>query len=314
MALVHHPPVPPRAFPPARTVLVPDRGEFFLRDSGLILRDSGLSAGDGARQAQEGAPAVLMLHGWVGSADLNFGALYEDVVAAGHRVLALDHRGHGRGLRHTAPFRLQDCAADAAAVVRTLGVGPVIVYGYSMGGAIAQLIAREHADIVAGMVLSGTAQHWREPELRRAWRSMPLLGLALALAPVRGWRLALRRSGVPSVPQTAWVHAEMIRHSPAAIAQAGAELGRFDSRPWLGRLSFPTAMVLTSVDDAVPPAKQRELAQATGARVFEAPVRHLEVAAMAGEDAASRYNPVLLQALDWVRASVASGSLVGREP
>ena len=100
-----HPPVPPRDFPPARTVIVPDRGEFFLRDSG----------GDD--------PVVLMLHGWTASADLNFGGLYDDVISAGYRVIAIDHRGHGRGLRPLAPFRLVDCAADAAAVIRTLGVG-----------------------------------------------------------------------------------------------------------------------------------------------------------------------------------------------
>ena len=77
------------------------------------------------------------------SADLNFGGLYDDVIAAGYRVIAIDHRGHGRGPRPLVPFRLTDCADDAAAVMRTLGVAPAIVYGYSMGGAIAQLIAHE---------------------------------------------------------------------------------------------------------------------------------------------------------------------------
>lgn len=299
MARRHHPPLPPSDFPPARTVLAPGRGEFFLRDSGL----------DPARPCSADAPAVLMLHGWVASADLNFGGLYDDLIAAGHRVVAPDHRGHGRGPRPTGPFRLADCAADAAAVARVLGIAPAIVYGYSMGGAIAQLIARDHPDVVAGMVLSGTAQHWQEPELRRAWQAMPLVGLALAVAPVRGWRFALARSGFADGPETAWLHAELTRHSARGVAQAGGELGRFDSRPWLGRLPFPTAMVLTSADDAVPPAKQHELAQASGARVFDAPVRHLEVAATAGSQSQARYNPVLLAALDWVRAAASSGSL-----
>ena len=163
MALSEHPPVPPHDFPPARTVVVPDRGEFFLRDSD--------PAGE--------APVVFMLHGWVASADLNFGALYDDVIAAGYRVVAIDHRGHGRGPRPLVPFRLADCAADAAAVIRTLDLGPVIVYGYSMGGAIAQIVAHEHPDVVAGLVLSGTAQHWQEEELRRSWKAMPFVGLGL---------------------------------------------------------------------------------------------------------------------------------------
>ena len=94
------------------------------------------------------------------------------------------------------PFRLSDCAADAAAVLRELGIGPAIVVGYSMGGAIAQLVARDHPDVVAGLVLSGTAQHWQEDELRRSWKAMPLLGFGLSVAPGRAWRAALKRVGV----------------------------------------------------------------------------------------------------------------------
>jgi 3-oxoadipate enol-lactonase len=306
VGITTHVPVAPREFPPARTVLVPDRGEFFVRDSGW---------GPGERAAAARTlPVVFMLHGWTGSADLNFGGLYEDVSAAGYRLVALDHRGHGRGPRPLEPFRLADCAADAAAVIRALDLAPVIVYGYSMGGAIAQLLARDYPNVVAAMVLSGTAQHWQEPELRRVWRAMPLVGAALALAPLRGWQLLLRRSGFRPGPATAWVHSEMTRHSARDIAEAGRELGRFDSRPWLAPLPFPTAVVLTSEDDAVPPAKQRELAHTLGAQIFEAPVRHLDVAAMAPAAAARRYNPALIAALDALRAGAPSGRLSGDEP
>jgi 3-oxoadipate enol-lactonase len=286
--------------------VVPDRGEFFLRDSGL----------DPVQPPAAAAPAVFMLHGWVGSADLNFGSLYTDVIAAGYRVIAMDHRGHGRGPRPQVPFRLVDCAADAAAVIRALGIAPCIVYGYSMGGAIAQLVARDHPEVVSGLVLSGTAQHWQEDELKRAWRAMPFVGLGLSLAPGRGWRVALRRAGFRPGPKMAWVHSEMTRHSARDIAEGGRELGRFDSRPWLAPLAAPTAVVLTSADDAVPPAKQRQLAAALQASVFEAPVRHLEVAAMAGDASAQRYNPVLIEALDAVRSrgeAAASGSLAANE-
>ncbi len=84
----------------------------------------------------------------------------------------------------------------------------------------------------------------------------------------------------------------MMRHSVPDIVEAGRELGRFDSRPWLAPLPIPTAVVLTSRDDAVAPAKQRELAGALEAEVFEAPIKHLEITTNA-----ETYNPVLLQAL-----------------
>src|SRR5579862_4827185 len=109
------PPVPPIELPPARTLTVPDRGELFLRDSGPPER-----------------PPVLLLHGWMADADLNWCGAYGDLAAAGYRVLAIDHRGHGRGLRPLTPFRLSDCAGDAAAALRLLDASPAIVVGYSM--------------------------------------------------------------------------------------------------------------------------------------------------------------------------------------
>ena len=268
------PPVPPIDMPPARTLRVPGRGELFLRDTG----------GDG--------PAVMLLHGWMASADLNWAGAYADLAGAGYRVLAIDHRGHGRGLRQMAPFRLVDCAGDAAAALRELDVAPALVVGYSMGGAIAQLMARDFADVVGGLVLSGTAQHWQDPQTRRVFKTMAVLGLMLSVAPRRTWTAGFHRVGISDSPDTAWALSEVIRHSARDIAEAGRELGRFDSRPWLSPLPIPAAVVLTTRDDAVAPAKQRALAAALDAPIFEAPISHMQITT-SGAD----YNPALLRAL-----------------
>jgi pimeloyl-ACP methyl ester carboxylesterase len=276
-------PVPPREMPPARTVIVPDRGEFFLRDTG----------GDG--------PVVMLLHGWMVSADLNWHGAYDALAQAGYRVLAIDHRGHGRGLRALTPFRLADCAADAAAVLRRLGAGPATVAGYSMGGTIAQLMARDHPDVVAGVVLSATCQHFQDPETRRVWKWMGAVGLMIGVAPRRFYSAGFKRSGIKLDERTAWWMSELMRHSSRDVAEAGRELGRFDSRPWLGNVKVPAAMVLTGRDGAVAPAKQRELAAAIRATVFEVPIDHLDVASRADE-----YNPALLSALQAVSADRAA--------
>jgi 3-oxoadipate enol-lactonase len=260
--------------PPARTVIVPERGELFLRDSG----------GDG--------PPVMLLHGWMADADLNWCGAYRDLAAAGYRVLAIDHRGHGRGLRQLGDFRLTDCATDAAGALRHLGAAPALVVGYSMGGAIAQLMARDHPDTVAGLVLSATAQHWQDPRTRRAFKVLGLLGLMLSVAPRSTWAAGLRRAGLRDSPETAWALSEMMRHSPRDIAEAGRELGRFDSRPWLRPLTVPAAVVLTTRDELVAPGKQRQLAAALGAPIFEAPISHLQITT-----GGAVYNPVLLEAL-----------------
>jgi 3-oxoadipate enol-lactonase len=232
------------------------------------------------------------------TADLNWHGAYDALEAAGYRVLAIDHRGHGRGMRAMAPFRLEDCAGDAAAVLRELGLAPVLVVGYSMGGAIAQLMARDHPDAVSGLVLSGTCQHFQDPETRRLWKWMGAVGVSLGLAPRWFYRGAFRSAKIKLTERTAWWLSELMRHEARDVAEAGREMGRFDSRPWLASLTRPpTAMVLTGRDAMVSPAKQRELATAAGATVFEVDIDHLEVT-----DRADVYNPALISALQSVAA------------
>jgi 3-oxoadipate enol-lactonase len=240
----------------------------------------------------------MLLHGWMASADLNWCGAYADLAAAGYRVLAIDHRGHARGLRPLVRFRLEDCAADAAAVLRQLDLAPALVVGYSMGGAIAQLVARDHPDVAEGVILSGTAQHWQDPQSRRAFRAMGIMGLTLSLAPRTFWRLGVRSTGLPRDERTLWVQSELMRHSARDISEAGRELGRFDSRPWLGAVIPPVGVLITTRDELVPVRRQRELAAASGGPVFEAQMSHMELVPRAAE-----YNPSLLQALDAVRST-----------
>jgi pimeloyl-ACP methyl ester carboxylesterase len=229
------------------------------------------------------------------SADLNWWGAYGALVDAGYRVLAIDHRGHGRGLRSILPFRLSDCAADAAAALELLSAAPAIVVGYSMGGAIAQLVAHDHPELVSGLVLSGTAHDWSDPKERWFWRSMGLLWATTAVAPYWMWRTTLGWLGFRDPQIASWLITELLRASARDIAEAGRELGRFDSRRWIGSLDVPAAVIVTTKDRIVSPRKQRSLAAALGAKVFEAPVDHLEVVKPG-------YVPALLEAVETVAA------------
>lgn len=99
-------------------------------------------------------PPVLILHGW-----LDQGASWRRVAAglaaAGHPVLAPDHRGHGRSA-HTPPgsyYHFPDYIADVDALLRALALPPVILLGHSMGGTISTTIAALRPERLAALVL-----------------------------------------------------------------------------------------------------------------------------------------------------------------
>jgi pimeloyl-ACP methyl ester carboxylesterase len=262
-------------------VHVRGRGELFVRDSG----------GDG--------PPVLLLHGWMFSADLNFWRNYGALERAGYRVLAIDHRGHGRGIRSHAKFRLADCALDAAALLRELDAAPALVVGYSMGGPIAQLLARDHTDVVAGMVLCATSSHWTDFRQRLLWRSLAAIRLGLGLAPDLFWRNGLRLAGFPDHPVTVWTTSELTRGASVDLAEAGRELSNWDSREWLPDLTVPAAVVVTERDNGVPPDHQRELA-----RLLDAPTFPIAADHGAAISSYKKFNAVLIEALEAVAEPV----------
>lgn len=108
----------------------------------LAVRDFG---GDG--------PAVLLLHG-AGRTLLDW-ELAAPVLAEGHRVLAMDLRGHGRSGGGTRPWTFTAAVDDVAAVLAARGVPEAVVVGHSMGGMIAALCLERNAATPAAVNLDG---------------------------------------------------------------------------------------------------------------------------------------------------------------
>ena len=268
--------------PEARTLVVAGRGELFFRFH---------------RHPDPDAPTVLLLHGWTASADLQFFAAYP-ALAERCSFVGIDHRGHGRGMRPSTPFTLDDCAEDAAALVRALGIERVVVVGYSMGGPISLLLTRAHPDLVQALIVQATALTFAESPLDRLrWRTIRLVGpLVRSWAYPRTVRLALRKllgEGHPFKQYAGWLAGEINRNEAFAIVQAGRELSHFDARPWAGALGKPAGSLITTADHLVKPRHQRKLAAALAARVEEVHADHL--AALVDPDA---YVAATLRLLD----------------
>lgn len=216
------------------------------------------------------APAVLLLHGLGATARLNWGRCFRPL-SAHFRVLSLDHRGHGSGLR-TGRFRLEECADDAAAAMAALGVGRFLAVGYSMGGPIASLAWQRHRDAVFGLVLCATARRFAPRGVARLARAaLPVAAAAARLMPAASRRRMVQRMLVriehPELRDR--VAEELLGHEPATVIQAAEALTRFSSHDWIGTVDVPTAVVVTLLDELVPAVRQHELAGSIpGAEVF----------------------------------------------
>ncbi len=208
-----------------------------------------------------GAPTLLLLHGWTATADLNWFTCYHPL-GRQFRVVALDHRGHGRGIRSRKMFRLEDCADDAMAVMDVLGIERCIPVGYSMGGPVAQLVWKRHRGRVEGLVLCATAGYFANSrEEKLSFLGLSGLAAVARLTPVqaRRWltdQLYLQRKTSLWEP---WAVQEASQHDWRTVLEAGRSIGGFSSREWIAEVDVPTSVVITMADHVVPVRRQVRL-------------------------------------------------------
>ena len=242
-----------------------------------------------------GAPTVVLLHGWTATADLNFFTCYA-ALGEHHRVLRVrPPRPRAAASASRRLFRLEDCADDVVAMADALGIDELIAVGYSMGGAVAQLLWRRHPDRVRGLVLAATAAHFNAHRNERL-SFLGLSGLAalarLTPAQARRWlttQLYLQRKTSTWAP---WAVEQAAHHDWRMVLEAGRALGTFRSDEWLGDIDVPTAVIVTMADQVVPVRRQIQLFEGiTTASAFRVDAGHDGIVARP-----ERFVPVLLQA------------------
>lgn len=209
-----------------------------------------------------GAPTVLLLHGLMATADLNW-SLAIPALATEFSVVAPDLRGHGRGMR-TERFSGEECADDLAAILDQLGTGPVIVVGYSLGGLVAQLFVRRHPRLVAGIVLCATASSFDVPTAKGVMRLVDGAARRLPESVRRAALLALLAPRSADTERGRWLMSEVRLHDTRALLEAAAEAARFNSAAWLSGSDRPCAVIVMQQDRVVSPEAQRELARILG--------------------------------------------------
>ncbi len=235
------------------------------------------------RPGPPGARTIVLLHGWIATGASNWNGTLT-ALAERYHVVALDHRGHGRGIRADGPFTLEDCADDVVALLDVLDVRSAVLVGYSMGGPIAQLTWRRHPERVDALVLCATAADFTDVPIPALVRQVAGALVSATLAVTRPVTRPLVRSsrrwwtadpGDDGELDAGLVDA-LVGHDAETVHRALHEIVRYDAGEWIGGVDVPTAVIVTRRDRAVSAHRQRELAAAIpGAHVIELDGAHL---------------------------------------
>src|SRR3984893_15429236 len=98
---------------------------------------------------------LLLIMGLGSTSDLWYRLL--PMLSAHYRTILFDNRGVGRSDAPPGPYSIATMAGDALSVLDAAGAGRAHVFGFSMGGFIAQVLALRNPSRVMSLTLAGTA-------------------------------------------------------------------------------------------------------------------------------------------------------------
>jgi len=185
------------------------------------------------------------------------------------RVVSFDNRGVGETTVPSEPFTIAEMAADTVGLMDGLGIDSAHIFGVSMGGLIAQVLALDHPDRVKKVVL-GCTTHGGRHAVQPQKEVMQLLGKAADPSiPVE----ESVRMRLPTVLSERFIREEperleefvrsSVQYYPTpegAAGQMGA-LSVFNVKKRLGEIRCPVLVITGAEDRMMPPENSRLLAE-----------------------------------------------------
>ncbi|MER5457748.1 alpha/beta fold hydrolase [Micromonospora sp. NPDC002389] len=185
-----------------------------------------------------GRPLVL-LHGGFGAVE-TFAAI-RPALAQRRRVISVDLPGHGRTADVDRPMRYESMADDVAALIGHLGLGPVDVLGFSLGGGVGLRMAVQHRQMLRRLVVVSA------PCRRQGWFPEVLAGM-----PEPDEAAGERMRGIPAYELYRQV-APRPEDWPKLWARTGELLRReYDWSAEVATLTTPTLLVFADADSIRP--------------------------------------------------------------
>ncbi len=99
---------------------------------------------------------VVFLHHYTAVLD-DWDPRVMDGLATQHRLIAFDNRGVGLS-GGKVPHTIEEMGRDAIAFIEAMGLTKVDLFGFSLGGGVAQMVALAQPGLVRRIVLAGTVR------------------------------------------------------------------------------------------------------------------------------------------------------------
>jgi len=205
-----------------------------------------------------------------------------NTLAAEHRVICFDHRGHGQSDSPPGPYTMAGLAEDAARVIEAAAEGrPVIWIGLSMGGMVGQELALARPQLIKALVIANSTSGY-DDAARAMWQQ----------------RIAtIEKSGLDAIADGAmqrWFSEPFRAANPATVARWRRRVVATDPRGYLGachavmnlattdrlpKITAPTLVIAGEVDPGTPVAMSETIVRnVPGAKLAVLPgASHLSV-------------------------------------
>ncbi|MDP2084250.1 MAG: alpha/beta fold hydrolase [Gemmobacter sp.] len=193
--------------------------------------------------------------------DQTFWGGLSDALASHHTVVAVDLRGHGGSEDAARPGQMAAYRDDLVTLIETLGLGPATLIGVSFGGMIAQTIACDRPDLVAGLVLAacpGAMLEAARTAILQRGVDAELGGMASIL------EATLARWFTPAAPAALVdrVRGRLLANAPTNWAAAWEAISGHNALPRLPAVRCPALVIAGELDVATPVEATRALAAA----------------------------------------------------
>jgi pimeloyl-ACP methyl ester carboxylesterase len=252
-------------------------------DHTTIVTDDGarlaVTVAGGSDEPGAGMPPVVLPHCWTGARAV-WVPVARRLVAAGHRVVLYDQRGHGESTVGLDPMSIERLGADLATVLTHLDLRDTVLAGHSMGGMTVMALACGHPqlvrDRVRGLALVATAAHGLAEQGReRFWRVVLWRDHVnrLLVRPSLGRMFVRGTFGVDPLPAHVDATRVLFVATPPEVRRACVEaIGAMDLREALRAVDVPAIVLLGRRDTMIGNRLTRAIADhVAGAEVVELP-------------------------------------------